>query len=66
VQQRVPREFGEQQAGVVGVQTEAGEVVAESVMSEGTSTPANFVEPAPVIVLAGGTELSVPLVSSWL
>jgi hypothetical protein len=27
---------------------------------------ANFVEPAPVIVLASGTELSVPLVSAWL
>lgn len=32
----------------------------------GTSTPANFVEPAPVIVLASGAELSVPLVSPWL
>jgi hypothetical protein len=32
----------------------------------GTSAPANFVEPAPVIVLAGGAELSVPLVSAWL
>jgi hypothetical protein len=32
----------------------------------GTSTPANFVEPAPVIVLASGVELSVPLVSAWL
>ena len=32
----------------------------------GTSTLANFVELAPVIVLASGAELSVPLVSAWL
>ncbi|MFJ5292949.1 hypothetical protein [Streptomyces sp. NPDC088348] len=33
--------------------------------SEGTNR-AHFVEPAPVIVLAGGAEPSVPPVSAWL
>ncbi|MEU8887831.1 hypothetical protein [Streptomyces sp. NPDC048442] len=32
----------------------------------GASSPANFVEPAPAIVLAGGAELSVTVVSAWL